>query len=210
MKIPASRLAWALRATLPHVSVDDTLPSLNHVQVVLDGTALWFIATDRYTAAVTQIEVPAADRRVDGLLRADLAKELLAVAGKARRNDIVLFLDQDNLTASPDWPGGFYSPPTYRWPWTPELTFPDVASVVAKGTTERDSTPQDVCFNPALLARLKPLADRVHPVTLRVRGTGMAAAYVETRHGQAWVGVMPVRTTPALPILDPTPLRRNP
>lgn len=83
----AAAAAWLARVT-PHISADDTLPMLTCVQITVGDRHLLAVATDRFTLAVSRLDVPT------GAVRGTIA-----VPGQWARDAVDRFGDDDWYTA---------------------------------------------------------------------------------------------------------------
>lgn len=145
-------LRWALKAVLPHVSDDDTLPHLAAVHIGTDpaAKALWCVATDRYTIGVARVAAGIEGDAASAELHRPDVKEIRRRL-KGGGDTAVVEIGQD----------GFCLDSFHRWhPVGSGLEYPDWRNLLAKPLHQQPSLPSgDIGYCAAYLARFKA-ADR--------------------------------------------------
>jgi hypothetical protein len=204
-------LRRALRAVLPHVSTDETVPNLNVVHLDRGPVNLTVTATDRFTAGHAIVSVlDWGDDPTDGTMGAfDLSvedvKKVLALfkpsKGKSDNEEdpeslLRIDLTDDDVTVT-DTSGLFPSGQSLRLPRTSAGDdYPDVERLIGKMLRAPATGAARLVSNPDFGRRFAEAGRAYGGAALVLEPTGDTQAIVVSC-GESFVGLwMPIRTTP--------------
>jgi len=169
MIVNTSSLRFALRAVLPHISIDDeNAPTLTTARLIANKGGVEIVATDRFTAAAATVECPdPGELTID--LSIDQIKKILAMFRppkdlvESAELEIELTDDAKSVVIT-DVCGMFPGDSMTLSGISPEDSYPDVRGMMTKimGAPLTDNLAD---INAGFLARLKP-AEVYGPLTM--------------------------------------------
>lgn len=153
-KVGAKELRWALKAALPHVSADDTLPALAALRIEIDpeAKAIWCVGTDRYTIGVARVAGDIDGSRIEAASLAPADVEEIRRRLKDGEDTVELEIDGDAIT------GGTVTLDRFdRWRVATEMKYADWRELLGKALRHEASIPaDDIGYYGPYLARFAP------------------------------------------------------
>jgi hypothetical protein len=158
IEVKTRELTWALQATMPHASRDETVAALNAVRVEYEPGegSLYLIASDRYTIAAARLNPEAggrAERAAATIPLRDVRMLLARLTGAAAEEELAVRITTDALII-----GGFYKFATLesgQLPGMPGTWLNWRHMIRGFMDTAGEQLADDDAVDPALLARFK-------------------------------------------------------